>query len=601
MATASYRGCSCAPANPALHGNHTLSRARRAARDRGNREHLVQRDEVPQHPRALPGRATPPLAADAGAESARLGREARPAPSEDRAPPGRDRDEYPPAVGRGKGRGPRIWRNARGAGSPTSDSPECREPFPRSGIGHQAPAPSADGQSSGTSSTESGRERRSSSNMPTYDTNFGAKRAREARERLGLDEGSPVACVLDARGAAGAIAGRRRPHARRRRRRAVERRQRALVWVNASQAVERKRFTVAHELGHVCCRHGDTPVDSQATISGHTHDPREVQANAFAAELLAPRAGVKGMIRPRPGTRGRRAACGALRRLDDRCAVSLQHARAGERPPLRAAQARDRRGPASRGVGLPPAGHRARHAGRASRSTRGCPTRWRGRRSPRCCAARPASKPPPRRPGAPRAGWARRRRISAARRPGRRGTAGRARPWAVARGPSRPARAPRGRLRSSAAASGAARNIACPGAAAGRRPPARIRSAPDTPRAPPTRSSSRRDTRVESSSPRSMRPRYCSARSSSPASPKAAVTRAARSRMRRPARSRSRGSSSGQALGLASISAIAPAKAGSALIAASASDPYSGVGATSSQSSRRWPSSSRSAGEARAR
>ena len=75
----------------------------------------------------------------------------------------------------------------------------------------------------------------------------------------------------------------------------------SLVWVNASQAVERKRFTVAHELGHVCCRHGDTPVDSQATISGHTHDPREVQANAFAAELLAPRAGVQRMIGRDPG------------------------------------------------------------------------------------------------------------------------------------------------------------------------------------------------------------------------------------------------------------------------------------------------------------
>ena len=32
--------------------------------------------------------------------------------------------------------------------------------------------------------------------MPAYDTNFGAKRAREARERFGLGDSSSVPCVL---------------------------------------------------------------------------------------------------------------------------------------------------------------------------------------------------------------------------------------------------------------------------------------------------------------------------------------------------------------------------------------------------------------------
>jgi Zn-dependent peptidase ImmA (M78 family) len=132
--------------------------------------------------------------------------------------------------------------------------------------------------------------------MPTYDTNYGAKRAREARERFGLDDASPVRCILTlveeraelpvVVGAlpsdiAGALwrngAG-------------------SSVWVNGAQSVERQRFTVAHELGHVCCRHDGTAIDTDATLSGRTHESREVQANAFAAELLAPRAGVAQLV-----------------------------------------------------------------------------------------------------------------------------------------------------------------------------------------------------------------------------------------------------------------------------------------------------------------
>ena len=64
---------------------------------------------------------------------------------------------------------------------------------------------------------------------------------------------------------------------------------------------ERQRFTVAHELGHVCCRHDATTVDTAATISAAARDPREVQANAFAAELLAPRAGVAALLAGPPG------------------------------------------------------------------------------------------------------------------------------------------------------------------------------------------------------------------------------------------------------------------------------------------------------------
>jgi Zn-dependent peptidase ImmA (M78 family) len=132
--------------------------------------------------------------------------------------------------------------------------------------------------------------------MPSKDTNIGAKRAREARARLGLDDASPVPCALTLveeraglpvivgslpDGLAGALW-----------RNGVG----SIVWVNGDQAVVRQRFTIAHELGHVCCDHGGTAVDTDATISGQTRDPREVQANAFAAELLAPSAGVRALV-----------------------------------------------------------------------------------------------------------------------------------------------------------------------------------------------------------------------------------------------------------------------------------------------------------------
>src|SRR3954470_21440362 len=137
--------------------------------------------------------------------------------------------------------------------------------------------------------------------MAGKDTNFGAKRAREARERLGLDDASPVPCVLtlvEQRAELPVVVGRLPDEIAG----ALWRNGAgAIVWLNSAQAVERQRFTVAHELGHVCCRHADTRIDTRATISGDTRDPREVQANAFAAELLAPEAGVIGLVGREPG------------------------------------------------------------------------------------------------------------------------------------------------------------------------------------------------------------------------------------------------------------------------------------------------------------
>jgi len=55
---------------------------------------------------------------------------------------------------------------------------------------------------------------------------------------------------------------------------------------NVTEAPVRQRFTVAHELGHFALGHEDAPRDGgnfQSSV-----DPRERQANRFAAELIMP-------------------------------------------------------------------------------------------------------------------------------------------------------------------------------------------------------------------------------------------------------------------------------------------------------------------------
>lgn len=139
--------------------------------------------------------------------------------------------------------------------------------------------------------------------MPSIDSNRGAKRAREARAALGVDPAAPLSCLLtvveeraglpvvvtalpdDVAGAcyrngAGTV-----------------------LWVNGSSAQgrPRRRFTLAHELGHAWCKHdGALEVDTFETLSGRTSNPYEVQANAFAAEFLVPRAALDELITREP-------------------------------------------------------------------------------------------------------------------------------------------------------------------------------------------------------------------------------------------------------------------------------------------------------------
>jgi Zn-dependent peptidase ImmA (M78 family) len=137
--------------------------------------------------------------------------------------------------------------------------------------------------------------------MPGKDTNIGAKRARETRAELGLAPEDPPACLLtlveQRLGIPVAIAALHEGVAG-----YCWRGDGAtILWVNGTQPLVRRRFTLAHELGHVRCRHRPgLPVDTFETLSGQTTDAREVQANAFAAELLAPRDGVRAMLDGEP-------------------------------------------------------------------------------------------------------------------------------------------------------------------------------------------------------------------------------------------------------------------------------------------------------------
>ena len=67
---------------------------------------------------------------------------------------------------------------------------------------------------------------------------------------------------------------------------------RTVIGVNSRHATTRQRFTVAHEIGHLEMHKGQ-PVFIDRYVRMNWRDgqssPEEVQANAFAAELLMPR------------------------------------------------------------------------------------------------------------------------------------------------------------------------------------------------------------------------------------------------------------------------------------------------------------------------
>lgn len=76
-----------------------------------------------------------------------------------------------------------------------------------------------------------------------------------------------------------------------------------VILVNGSDSGNRKRFTIAHELGHFVKR-ADADyeyVDRRDTLSSTGHDPDEVYANAFAGNLLMPGDAVADLVKEGAG------------------------------------------------------------------------------------------------------------------------------------------------------------------------------------------------------------------------------------------------------------------------------------------------------------
>ena len=62
-----------------------------------------------------------------------------------------------------------------------------------------------------------------------------------------------------------------------------------VICINSKHGtLQRRRFTLAHELGHVVLNHPLKPLVYRNSESDHNQKPNEVQANIFASDLLMP-------------------------------------------------------------------------------------------------------------------------------------------------------------------------------------------------------------------------------------------------------------------------------------------------------------------------
>ncbi|QTK47137.1 MULTISPECIES: ImmA/IrrE family metallo-endopeptidase [Xanthomonas] len=71
---------------------------------------------------------------------------------------------------------------------------------------------------------------------------------------------------------------------------------RPCISYNILDPENRRRFTIAHELGHHVLQHGMRFRDTSSAFSSGSYDPVEVSANRFAAELLMPVYSVKVLV-----------------------------------------------------------------------------------------------------------------------------------------------------------------------------------------------------------------------------------------------------------------------------------------------------------------
>lgn len=59
----------------------------------------------------------------------------------------------------------------------------------------------------------------------------------------------------------------------------------------------RNNFTIAHELGHIHLKHEPNPNNDEPTYTRANGNPKEIEANQFAAELLMPEDEIRALIK----------------------------------------------------------------------------------------------------------------------------------------------------------------------------------------------------------------------------------------------------------------------------------------------------------------
>lgn len=62
----------------------------------------------------------------------------------------------------------------------------------------------------------------------------------------------------------------------------------AIAVLNKARPLQRQRFTLAHELGHIFLKHTTRDVYDPEEIRDKTKPPQEIEADTFASELLIP-------------------------------------------------------------------------------------------------------------------------------------------------------------------------------------------------------------------------------------------------------------------------------------------------------------------------
>lgn len=102
---------------------------------------------------------------------------------------------------------------------------------------------------------------------------------------------------------------------------------RAIIGVNKTHPLNRRRFSIAHEIGHFVLHEGDTYIDNGYRVqfrdleSGSGTKGEEMDANAFAAALLMPAEWVKDAFYQQPFDL---TEDGVLRMLAQKFQVSTQ-------------------------------------------------------------------------------------------------------------------------------------------------------------------------------------------------------------------------------------------------------------------------------------